>query len=58
MGWRKWTVWDGGLARCSAAQGPIICEPGLEVCSDAAASSLAVRQRITTAGCRSGPSES
>ena len=52
MGWRKWTILpvDGDLARCSAAQGPIICEPGLEVCFDAAASSLAVRQRIRAAG--------
>jgi hypothetical protein len=26
MGWRKLTVRDGDLARCCAAQGPIICE--------------------------------
>jgi hypothetical protein len=44
MGWRKLTVRDGDLARCCAAQGPIICEASLEVCFDAAASSLAVRQ--------------
>ncbi len=44
MGRRKLTVRDGDLARCCAAQGPIICEASLEVCFDAAASSLAVRQ--------------
>ena len=38
---------SGALQRGS---GPIICEPGLEVCFDAAASSLAVRQRIRAAG--------
>ncbi len=50
MGWRKLTVRDGDLARCCAAQGPIICEASLEVCFDAAASSLAVRQWTTAAG--------
>ena len=49
MGWRKLTVRDGDLARCCAAQGPIICEASLEVCFDAAASSLAVRQWTTAA---------
>ena len=44
MGWRKLTIQDGDLARCCAAEGPIICEASLEVCFDAAASSLAVRQ--------------
>jgi hypothetical protein len=44
MGWRKLTVRDGDLARCCAAQGPVICEASLGVCFDAAASSLAVRQ--------------
>jgi hypothetical protein len=44
MGWRKLTIQDGDLARCCAAQGPIMCEASLEVCFDAAASSLAVRQ--------------
>ena len=38
---------SGALQRGS---GPIICEPGLEDCFDAAASSLAVRQRIRAAG--------
>ena len=37
---------SGALQRGS---GPIICEPGLEVCFDAAASSLAVRQWPTAA---------
>jgi hypothetical protein len=40
MGWRKLTVRDGDLARCCAAQGPIICEASLcahlEVFFDAA----------------------
>ena len=49
MGWRKLTVRDGDLARCCAAQGPIICEASLGVCFDAAASSLAVRQWTTAA---------
>jgi hypothetical protein len=49
MGWRKLTVRDGGLARCCAAQRPIICGANLEVCFDAAALSLAVRQRTTAA---------
>jgi hypothetical protein len=46
MGWRKLTVRGGDLARCCAAQGPIICEASLEVRFDAAALSfnLAVRQ--------------
>ena len=44
MGWRKLTIQDGDLARCCAAEGPIICEASLEACFDAAASSLAVRQ--------------
>ena len=29
MGWRKLTVRDGGLARCCAAQRPIICGANL-----------------------------
>ena len=45
MGRRKLTVRDGDLARCCAAQGPIICEASLEVCFDAAASSLVGRVR-------------
>ena len=49
MGWRKLTVRDGDLARCCAAQGPIICEASLGVCFDAAASSLAGRQWTTAA---------
>ena len=49
MGWRKLTIPDGDLARCCAAEGPIICEASLEVCFDAAASSLAVRQWPTAA---------
>ena len=46
MGWRKLAVRDGYLARCCAAQGPIIREASLEVCFDAAASSLALRQTV------------
>jgi hypothetical protein len=38
MGWRKLTIQDGDLARCCAAQGPIICEASLAVCFYAAAS--------------------
>ena len=49
MGWRKLTIQDGDLARCCAAEGPIIFEASLEVCFDAAASSLAVRQWPTAA---------
>ncbi len=36
MGWRKLTIQDGDLARCCAAEGPIIREASLEVCFDAA----------------------
>jgi hypothetical protein len=60
MGWRKLTVRDGDLARCCAAQGPIICEASLEVCFDAAASesSLAVRQWTTAEQPQTGPTQS
>ena len=58
MGWRKLTIQDGDLARCCAAQGPIICEASLEVCFDAAASSLAVRQWPTAALPQTGPTQS
>ena len=58
MGWRKLTNQDGDLARCCAAQGPIICEASLEVCFDAAASSLAVRQWPTAALPQTGPTQS
>ena len=60
MGWRKLTVRDGDLARCCAAQGPIICEARLrvEVCFDAAASSLAVRQWTTAADWVTGSTQS
>ncbi len=30
MGWRKLTIQDGDLARCCAAEGPIIREASLE----------------------------
>ena len=55
MGWRKLTIQDGDLARCCAAEGPIIFEASLEVCFDAAASSraLAVRQWTTAADWKS-----
>ena len=53
MGWRKLTIQDGDLARCCAAEGPIIREASLEVCFDAAASSLAVRVYCqTVANCQ------
>jgi hypothetical protein len=58
MGWRKLTVRDGDLARCCAAQGPIICEASLEVCFDAAASSLAVGQWTTAEQPQTGPTQS
>ena len=62
MGWRKLTVRDGGLARCCAAEGPIICEAraSLEVFFQvaAAASSLAVRQWPTAALPQTGPTQS
>ena len=58
MGWRKLTVRDGDLARCCAAQGPIICEASLGVCFDAAASSLAARQWPTAALPQTGPTQS
>ncbi len=58
MGWRKLTVRDGDLARCCAAQGPIICEASLEVCFDAAASSLAARQWTAAEQPQTGPTQS
>jgi hypothetical protein len=58
MGWRKLTIQDGDLARCCSAEGPIICEASLEVCCDAAASSLAVRQWPTAALPQTGPTQS
>jgi hypothetical protein len=58
MGWRKLTIQDGDLARCCAAQGPIICEASLEVFFAAAASSLAVRQWPTAALPQTGPTQS
>ena len=60
MGWRKLTVRDGDLARCCAAEGPIICEASLEVCFDAAASSLLVPVRQWTAAeqPQTGPTQS
>ena len=62
MGWRKLTVRDGDLARCCAAQGPIICEASLEggFFFDAAASesSLAVRQWTTAEQPQTGPTQS
>ena len=56
MGWRKLTVRDGDL--CCAAQGPIICEASLEVCVDAAASSVAVRQWTAAEQPQTGPTQS
>jgi hypothetical protein len=60
MGWRKLTIQDGDLARCCAAQGPVICEASLEVCFAAAASSLALRHWPTAAlpQTASGPTQS
>ncbi len=58
MGWRKLTIQDGDLARCCAAQGPIVCEASLEVCFAAAASSLTVRQWPTAALPQTGPTQS
>ena len=60
MGWRKLTIQDGDLARCCAAEGPIIREASLEVCFDAAASSLANRQwpGPTAALPQTGPTQS
>ena len=58
MGWRKLTVRGGDLARCCAAQGPIICEASLEVCVDAAASSVAVRQWTAAEQPQTGPTQS
>ncbi len=46
MGWRKLTVRDGDLARCCAAQGPIICEASLEVCFVRCGSIILSRQTV------------
>jgi hypothetical protein len=58
MGWRKLTIQDGDLARCCAAEGPIICEASLEACFDAAASSLADSGQLSAALPQTGPTQS